>query len=337
MDVKEGVGKLNTAIQNAETINDRKRLGGMLKGRHFLKLSDFSPGEIHGLLEEAERLKRMQKEGVPHPFLAGKILGMIFEKSSTRTRVSFEAGMIQLGGNAIFLSSRDLQLGRGESIHDTAKVLSRYVDGIMIRTFGHEKVEELAREATVPVINGLTDTHHPTQVLADLLTIQEKKGKLKGLKVAFVGDGKNNMAHSWLEGAALTGMHLAIAAPPGYEPAQEIFEQALRLSYFTEATIEVTHVPEKAVEGADVIITDVWASMGQEEESDMRKQIFNPYQVNGELVKGAKSDYIFLHCLPAHRGEEVTEEIIDGPHSVVFDEAENRLHAHKAILYQLMG
>ncbi|WP_156920588.1 ornithine carbamoyltransferase [Thermicanus aegyptius] len=329
---------MGTAFQSAEIVkNERKRLGTSFKGKDFLKLSDFTPSEIHLLLEEAARLKRMKKEGIPHPFLAGKILGMIFEKSSTRTRVSFEAGMIQLGGNAIFLSSRDLQLGRGESIHDTGKVLSRYVDGIMIRTYSHEMVEELAREATVPVINGLTDTHHPTQVLADLLTIKEVKGDLKGLKVAFVGDGKNNMAHSLLEGAALTGMHLVIGTPAGFEPDPEIFHQAKRISSMTEGSVQVTTSPEEAVAEADVVITDVWASMGQEEESEKRKILLAPYQVNSRLVQYAKSDYIFLHCLPAHRGEEVTEEIIDGDHSVVFEEAENRLHAHKAILHLFMG
>lgn len=329
---------MKTVYKNAELVaHERMRAGASLQEKDFLKLSDFTPGELHLFLEEAARLKRMQKEGVPHPFLAGKILGMIFEKSSTRTRVSFEAGMIQLGGSAIFLSSRDLQLGRGESIHDTAKVLSRYVDGIMIRTFGHEKVEELADEATVPVINGLTDTHHPTQVLADLLTIKERLGRLKGVKVAFIGDGRNNMAHSWLEGASLSGIHLSIASPVGYEPNKEILDQAVMLSNFTEATLKVTRSPEEAIEGADVVVTDVWASMGQEDEGELRKKVFMPYQVNSRLVRGAKPDYLFLHCLPAHRGEEVTEEIIDGPHSAVFDEAENRLHAHKAILHLLIG
>ncbi|MBS4213496.1 ornithine carbamoyltransferase [Neobacillus rhizophilus] len=308
-----------------------------LKGKDFLQLADYTTEEILYMLEVAQELKAQQKQGKPHPHLGGKVLGMIFEKSSTRTRVSFEVGMLQLGGHAIFLSSRDIQIGRGESISDTAKVLSRYVDGIMIRTFAHETVEELAEHATVPVINGLTDLQHPTQVLADLLTILENKGKLAGLKLAYVGDGNNNMAHSLMEGAAKVGMDISIASPSGYLPNGEITERAIKFGQQTGSTVTITNNPQEAVKDADVIVTDVWTSMGQEEETAKRLEAFQSYQVNAELCKLAKDDYLFLHCLPAHRGEEVTAEIIDGSHSVVFDEAENRLHAQKAILKLLLG
>ncbi|MEH7331590.1 ornithine carbamoyltransferase [Neobacillus drentensis] len=307
------------------------------KGKDFLQLSDFSPEEILYLLDEAQELKAMQKQGKPHPYLSGKVLGMIFEKSSTRTRVSFEVGMLQLGGHAIFLSSRDIQLGRGESISDTAKVLSRYVDGLMIRTFGHESVEELAEHASIPVINGLTDLQHPTQVMADLLTILEHKGKLAGLKLCYIGDGNNNMAHSLMEGAVKVGMDISIASPPGYLPNGKITEKAIKAGKQYGSTVMITNDPVEAVKGADVIVTDVWTSMGQEEETEKRLKDFASYQVNKELCQYAKDDFIFLHCLPAHRGEEVTAEIIDGPHSVVFDEAENRLHAQKAILKLLLA
>lgn len=307
-----------------------------IKEKGFIKLADLEPYEIHFLLEQALEMKKLQKKDIPHPYLDGKILGMIFEKSSTRTRVSFEVGMMQLGGHAIFLSSKDIQLGRGETINDTAKVLSRYVDGLMVRTFGHESLEQFVLHSDVPVINGLTDLHHPTQVLADLLTIYEQKGKLAGLKMCYVGDGNNNMCHSLLEGASSVGMHLSIASPNGYEPEHEIFENAKRIGQSTGSQIQYTTSPKEAVEGADIIVADVWSSMGQEEEQQEREQVFAPYQVNQTLCSFAKEDFIFLHCLPAHRGEEVTSEIIDGPHSVVFDEAENRLHAQKAILKNLM-
>jgi ornithine carbamoyltransferase len=307
-----------------------------LKGKDFLQLSDFSSDQILYLLNEAIEMKQLQKQGKPHPYLAGKVLGMIFEKSSTRTRVSFEVGMLQLGGHAIFLSSKDIQLGRGESISDTAKVLSRYVDGLMIRTFSHDSVEELAKHATVPVINGLTDLHHPTQVLADLLTILEHKGKLAGLKLCYIGDGNNNMAHSLMEGAMKVGMDISIASPPGYLPNGEITEKAIKVGKQTGCSLKITNNPLEAVKGADVIVTDVWTSMGQEEETEKRLKAFQGFQVNEELCKFAKEDFIFLHCLPVHRGEEVTAEVIDGPHSVVFDEAENRLHAQKAILKLLL-
>ncbi|MGG3467754.1 ornithine carbamoyltransferase [Neobacillus pocheonensis] len=316
---------------------NNKSMMSSFKGKDFLQLSDFSPEEILFLLEEAKELKALQKQGKPHPYLSGKVLGMIFEKSSTRTRVSFEVGMLQLGGHAIFLSSRDIQLGRGESISDTAKVLSRYVDGLMIRTFAHESVEELAEHASIPVINGLTDLQHPTQVMADLLTILEHKGKLAGLKLCYIGDGNNNMAHSLMEGAVKVGMDITIASPPGYLPNGTITEKSIKAGKQFGSTVMITNDPVEAIKDADVIVTDVWTSMGQEEETEKRLKAFSSYQVNAELCKYAKEDFIFLHCLPAHRGEEVTAEIIDGPHSVVFDEAENRLHAQKAILKLLLA
>ncbi|MEH7109278.1 MULTISPECIES: ornithine carbamoyltransferase [Bacillaceae] len=307
------------------------------KGKDFLQLSDFSTEEILYMLEVALEMKGQQKQGKSLPVLNGKVLGMIFEKSSTRTRVSFEVGMLQLGGHAIFLSSKDIQLGRGESISDTAKVLSRYVDGIMIRTFSHESVEELAEHATIPVINGLTDLQHPAQVLADLLTILEHKGKLAGLKLAYVGDGNNNVAHSLMEGAAKVGMNISIASPPGYLPDGAITENAIKIGEQTGSKVVISNDPLEAIKDADVIVTDVWTSMGQEKETEKRLNDLKDFQVNEELCKYAKEDFIFLHCLPAHRGEEVTTKIIDGIHSVVFDEAENRLHAQKAILKLLLG
>ncbi|QKS71228.1 ornithine carbamoyltransferase [Paenalkalicoccus suaedae] len=299
--------------------------------RHFLTINDLSKEELHELLEDAITMKQEVKDGIPHPHLAGQTLGMIFEKSSTRTRVSFEVGMYQLGGHALFLSANDIQLGRGETVADTAKVMSRYVDGMMIRTFGHAKIEEFAANATVPIINGLTNEHHPTQVLADLMTIKEHKGELKGLKVAFIGDGNNNMTHSLIQGAVNADMSIIVASPKGYEPDQDIVDEAA-----TEGSVSFTYDPKEAVKDADIIITDVWASMGDEAEIETRLQTFKDYQVNSDLVDYAQRDYLFLHCLPAHRGEEVTADIIDGPHSVVFDEAENRLHAQKALLKKLL-
>lgn len=306
------------------------------KSKDFLTIADFGSDEIYYLLDQAVEMKQLQKKGIPHPYLNGKILGMIFEKSSTRTRVSFEVGMKQLGGDAIFLSSKDIQLGRGESIEDTAKVLSRYVDGLMIRTFAHDSIETFADHSTVPVINGLTDLHHPTQVMADLLTIYEHKGKLSGLKMCYIGDGNNNMCHSLLEGAAVVGMDIAIASPHGYEPNLQIIEKAKRIGEKSGSQVAFTASPQEAIEAADVIVTDVWTSMGQEKETAERLKAFVPFQINSSLCQLAKEDFIFLHCLPAHRGEEVTADIIDGPHSVVFDEAENRLHAQKAILKNLL-
>lgn len=307
-----------------------------LKGKDLLALYSLTKDEIMQILNYATMLKTKQKRGVSHPVLEGKTLAMIFTKSSTRTRVSFEVGMYQLGGYPLFLSGQELQLGRGETIEDTAKVLSRYVDGIMIRTFAHSDVEELAKYADVPVINGLTDLNHPCQILADFQTILEHKGTLEGLKLVYVGDG-NNVCHSLLNGCAKVGMSISVACPKGYEPDENIVRLAQEDAKISGAVIEITDDPVKAVKDADVIYTDVWASMGQEEEHAERLEIFKPYQVNAELVKDAKADYLFLHCLPAHRGEEVTAEVIDGPNSVVFDEAENRLHAQKAVLALTMG
>ncbi|MGM0806396.1 MAG: ornithine carbamoyltransferase [Bacillota bacterium] len=302
--------------------------------KNFLTLMDYSTSEIIDLLNLAKDLKK-QGPSAP-PLLKGKILGMIFEKSSTRTRVSFEAAMLQLGGHAIHLSTRDIQMGRGESISDTAKVLSGYLDALMIRTFHQSTVEELAESGSIPVINGLTDDFHPCQVLADLLTILEYKGSFKGKKLAYIGDG-NNVAHSLMIGAAKVGMDCTIICPKNYEPKEKIVSYAKEVAKLQGSVVEVTHDPIEGVKNSDVIYTDVWASMGQEAEAEVRLEHFKGYQVNRELVSHAKSDYIFMHCLPAHREEEVTAEIIDGPHSVVFHEAENRLHAQKALLVRLMS
>lgn len=307
-----------------------------LKGRDFLCLADFTAEELTYLLDLAAELKTMQKEGISYQPLKGKTLGMIFEKASTRTRISFEVGIYQLGGQGMFFSSRDLQIGRGEPISDTAQVISRYLDGIMIRTFEHEKVEELAKYSSVPVINGLTDQFHPCQILADFQTIIEKKGTLKGLKMAYVGDG-NNMAHSMMNGCAKLGMDVAIASPEGYMPDPEVVNMAKGFAEISGSKVIVTDDPIEAVKNADMIYTDVWASMGQEAEQEKRAKIFAPYQVNSELTKYADADYLFMHCLPAHRGEEVSADVIDGKHSVIFDEAENRLHIQKAIMAAIMG
>ncbi|WP_100011338.1 ornithine carbamoyltransferase [Lentibacillus sediminis] len=314
-----------------------KQSNTSLQTDHLLTVADLTGDEIMVLIKEALVMKKQVKEGTPHPYLQGKTLGMIFEKSSTRTRVSFEVGMMQLGGHALFLNANDTQLGRGETVSDTAQVLSRYVDGLMIRTFSHEMLEEFADASSVPVINGLTDPHHPTQVLADLLTIYEYKGKLRGLKLCYVGDGNNNMTHSLLQAAALTGMHMAVASPEGYAPHDMIFQQAKDKGEENGAKLAVHDNPIEAIQDADIVVTDVWASMGEENELAERKLRFESFQVNKELTQFAKSDYLFLHCLPAHQGEEVTAEIIDGEHSAVFDEAENRLHAQKALIKLLMG
>lgn len=304
--------------------------------QHMLTINDISQMELYELIDDALEMKQQLKNGVAHHHLAGKTLGMIFEKSSTRTRVSFEVGMTQLGGHAIFLNANDMQLGRGESIADTAKVLSRYVDGIMIRTFGHEKIEEFAQNASVPVINGLTNTHHPTQVLADLMTIYEYKQSFQDLTMVFVGDGNNNMTHSLIQGALLAGMGMKVASPTGFAPDAAIWEEAKKFADQNNQTLEFYADPAEAVKNADVIVTDVWTSMGQEKEAEERLSQFQPYQINETLMSHANSDYLFLHCLPAHREEEVTAAIIDGPHSAVFDEAENRLHAQKALLKKLI-
>ncbi|MFC4184282.1 ornithine carbamoyltransferase [Saccharococcus thermophilus] len=306
-----------------------------LKGKDFLTLMDISTEDIHYLLTLAAQLKEKQLVGQSYTPLVGKTLAMIFEKPSTRTRVSFEVGMIQLGGSALYLNSNDLQLGRGETIADTARVLSQYVDAIMIRTFAHSKIEELAQYATIPVINGLTDDDHPCQALADLLTIYEVKKMFKGLKLAYVGDG-NNVAHALMIAAAKVGMDCTIACPSGYEPKEEYVNAAVQIGKQSGATIAVTHDPIEAVADADVIYTDVWTSMGQEQESEQRLTVFQPFQVNDELLKHAKPDYMFLHCLPAHRGEEVAADVIDGPNSYVFQQAGNRLHVQKAILVSLL-
>jgi ornithine carbamoyltransferase len=296
--------------------------------RDFLAIPDFSRAELENLLDLAERMRTGAYLAKP---LAGKSLAMIFMKSSTRTRVSFEVGTWQLGGHALFLSPRDVQLGRGEPIRDTARVLSRYVDGIMIRTFAHAEVEQLAKYATVPVINGLTDLLHPCQILADLQTMKQHLGGWAGKKVAWVGDG-NNMANSWINAAYRLGFELTLACPEGYDPDAAILERARR-----EAKVTVVRDPKEAVAGADVVNTDVWASMGQEEEQKVREKAFAGYQVDDALMARASRDAIFLHCLPAHRGEEVAESVIEGKQSRVWDEAENRLHVQKAIMAVLMG
>ena len=309
----------------------------MLRGKDLLSIHNLSTDEVEEILDFAAELKAMQKAGVEHKLLAGKTLGMIFEKSSTRTRVSFEVGIFQLGGTGLFLSSRDLQLGRGEPIKDTARVLSRYLDGIMIRTFEQAKVEELAKFAKIPVINGLTDLLHPCQVLTDLLTIREHKGKnFRALKMAYVGDG-NNMTNSYLYGAAKVGMTLAVATPEGYKPNQKVFDNALADAEETGANLSWTENPVDAVHDADIIATDTWASMGQEAEHDARKKIFAPYQVNKNLLSHASKNAIVLHCLPAYRGEEITDEVLEDNAHVIFDEAENRLHTQKAIMALTMG
>ena len=310
----------------------------MNKGMDLLSIHELSAADVEEILTLAADLKAKQKAGIPHKLLAGKTLGMIFEKSSTRTRVSFEVGMYQLGGQALFLSSRDLQLGRGEPIKDTARVLSRYLDGIMIRTYGHERIEELARYADIPVINALSDLLHPCQALTDLLTIREYKGKnLAGLKMAYVGDG-NNMTHSLMYAAAKVGMNFAAATPEGYEPNAEVVTNAKADAAATGATITITHNPMEAVAGADVIVTDTWASMGQEAEHDARTAVFRPYQVNWELVaESGDARCIVMHCLPAYRGEEITEDVFEEFADVIFDEAENRLHVQKAIMALVMG
>ena len=296
--------------------------------RDYLVFSDLSKGEVHTLFDLAARMKSGAYREKP---LAGKTLGMLFAKSSTRTRVSFEVGAYQLGGHALFLSSRDIQLGRGEPVRDTARVLSRMLDVLMIRTFAQAEVEELARYATVPVINGLTDLHHPCQVLADVFTVVEQLGGIAGKRVAWIGDG-NNMANSWLDASALLGFELRIACPEGYEPDRETYERAKG-----RTKTLITEDCDEAAEGADVVTTDVWASMGQEGEAEERKTAFRGYVVDEALMKLAKPSAIFLHCLPAHRGEEVTDAVIEGPQSRVFDEAENRLHVQKALIATLMG
>ena len=302
--------------------------------KDLLKLLDLSKADIVKILDTADQMKYNQKHSLTHQYLAGKTLAMIFEKNSTRTRVSFETGMFQLGGHALFLSGKESQIGRGEPIEDTARVLSRYCDGIMIRTFGQEEVEKLAQYASIPVINGLTDFAHPCQVLADLMTIREHKARLEGLKLCFIGDG-NNMANSLIVGGLKCGMDVSVACPEGYDPDPKVLDFAKTV---TDAKFTLCRDPKEAVAGADVVITDVWASMGQEEEAQKRRLAFEGvYQVNAELMKLAHPGAMVQHCLPAHRGEEITAEVFEAHAGEIFDEAENRLHAQKAVMYLLMG
>ena len=300
--------------------------------KDLLSFAGMQPADFEEIWQRTARLKKMLKEGRKHASLEGKTLGMIFDKSSTRTRISFEVGMYQLGGIALFLNSRDTQIGRGETLADSARMMSCYLDGIMIRTFAQESVEELARYATIPVINGLTDLLHPCQILADLFTIQEKKGSYEGVRVAYIGDG-NNVANSWIEAATHLPFELALACPEGYDPDSRLMKESQKDG---RDRVRLCRDPFEAAAGADVLYTDVWTSMGQEAESQERKKIFANYQINGKLLGVAKKDAIVMHCLPAHRGEEITAEVIDGPQSVVIDEAENRLHAQKAVLEILL-
>jgi len=303
--------------------------------KHLLSIHEITSNDVENILKLTEELKYKQENGIEHPLLKGKTLGMIFSKSSTRTRVSFEVGMYQLGGHALFLSAGDIQIGRGETVYDTAQTLSRYLDGIMIRTFKQSDVCDLARFGQIPVINGLTDLLHPCQALCDIFTVYEYKKKLAGLKLAYVGDG-NNMAHSLMYAGAKVGMNVSVATPAGYECDAEIVENAKADAKATGAVIEVVRDPVEAVKNADVVYTDTWVSMGKEEEKTERERIFGAYQVNGGLMSLAKPDAIFMHCLPAYRGYEMTADVIDGPASVVFDQAENRLHTQKAIMALLL-
>lgn len=307
-----------------------------LAGRDILCLQDFTREEIETILKTAEMMKIWNKIGKSHRVLEGKTLAMIFQKPSTRTRISFEVGIYQLGGYGLYLNAQDLQLRRGETIADTARVLSRYVDGIMARVFDHQDVVDLAKYGSVPVINGLSDFSHPCQALADYMTIKEKKGRIEGIKVVYVGDG-NNVAHSLMIAGTKLGANVVVATPEGYEPDARVIKWAEENAAESGGSFELLHDPVQAVKDADVIYTDVWASMGQEAEAEERRKVFMPFQVNKDLVKHAKKDYIFMHCLPAHRGEEVTDDVVDSPNSVVFDEAENRLHAQKAAMALIMG
>lgn len=293
---------------------------------------DLEIEDFQSIFARSRSLKRFLKEGRPHKTLSGKTLGMIFDKASTRTRLSFEVGMYQLGGLALFLNTKDTQIGRGETVADTARIMSRYMDGVMIRTFAQKTVEDLALYADIPVINGLTDLLHPCQIMSDLFTIIERKGDYAGLKIAYIGDG-NNIANSWINAASRLPIKLALACPEGYDPHPELLERGVREA---REGIQLFRDPLEAIQMADVVYTDVWASMGQEEEQEVRAQIFRSYQINTDLLGHAKKDVIVMHCLPAHRGEEITSEVIDGPHSVVLDQAENRLHVQKAILEILM-
>ena len=301
--------------------------------KDFLALNQFTKAELDGIFRLTRLLKEKQKKGIEHRLLAGKTLAMIFEKSSTRTRVSFEAGIFQLGGHGLFISTKDSQMGRGEPIKDTARCMARYCDGVMIRTYGQEIVEEFARYSSVPVINGLTDLFHPCQVMADLFTVIEHRGGYAGLKFVWIGDG-NNMANTWIEAAAIFGFDLTLACPSGYEPDRKVMEWAQARA---TSAIVLTRDPKEAAKGADVVNTDVWASMGQEQEQEARIKAFAGFQVNEALLDEAQGNCMVLHCLPAHRGEEISDDIIEGPHAAVWDEAENRLHVQKAIMATLLG
>jgi ornithine carbamoyltransferase len=300
--------------------------------KDLLSVYDLDGDDVKVIFEHALKLKQLHRERKTYVPLTGKALGMIFDKSSTRTRISFEVGMYQLGGIAIFLSGRDTQLGRGESVSDTARIISRYLNGVMIRTYSQELVEEFARYATIPVINGLTDREHPCQILSDLFTIMEKKGRYTDIKISYIGDG-NNVANSWINAAARLPFELALACPHGYEPDRHFLERGLKEA---EGRIVIQDDPFAAAQDADVVYTDVWTSMGQESEQEKRKRIFKNYQINSSLMTYAKKDAIVMHCLPAHRGEEITAEVMDGPQSVVIDQAENRLHVQKAIMELLL-
>jgi ornithine carbamoyltransferase len=303
----------------------------LVKKRDFLTLRDLSSDEIALVLDRAGKFKSgMDASKCP---LIGKSIGLLFEKASTRTRVSLEVGAYQLGAKTIYMNPKETQIGRGETIHDTAKVLSRYLDAVIIRTYSHKTLLEFASHASIPVINGLSDLHHPCQALGDLMTIIEKKGRLKSIRLAYVGDG-NNVANSLIEAAALTGINLTLACPEGYEPSSDVLEKA---AMSLHSNITVLREPREAVRGADVVYTDVWISMGQEKEADKKRKKFKKYQLNGELISYADKDAIVLHCLPAHRGDEITDELIDGPRSAVFDQAENRLHTQKALLEFLLA
>lgn len=326
---------INLVKMHISTLKTAKKIESQLKGRDLLTLLDYSSEEIDYLLQKALMMKKDAIVGKCPPILQGKTLGMIFEKHSTRTRISFEVGMVQLGGHAMYMNAKDLQIGRGESVYDTGNVLSGYLDAVMIRANSHEMVEELAKHSSIPIINGLTDMYHPCQALADLLTIIEVKGSVAGKRLAYVGDG-NNVAHSLVIGAVRMGMHVTVATPKGFEVNEDLFVKAKKIAEETGCTVMQTYNPVEAVINADVVYTDVWASMGQEEEAAARLEAFKGFQINDALVANAKKDYMFLHCLPAHREEEVATSVIDGPNSYVFQQAENRLHAQKAVLASLL-